>query len=347
MKCSNKIISLVCWATSLLLTAACHDDPTPTPDKASPTFIHVATKPMRIVGEQVPFAHTRADQPLPPEYENSIYTLTTLVFDAQEGVLRHFNLPDNQRKLYKFTNLQDANGNGLLTTTLSTEGFPVSEGNQYIVCLIANLSEKEVEEMIQSMMDDGTVFFDEFKNYEIPIPYVKTPGEGEEAELEAGHVRKIYMFGYYQGYVKEHTDIDISLGRIIARVEITFSFDANKPTPGKSLFIRLRNLEQTAHLFPTGKSPKKLQTISTYKVPLLGDLNNNTIFLYAAPSSASNEDESLCLDMWYEDDNLNPTEVDKKKTTASVCLCNDQPGVDNRNFQLNRNSTYRFNLNLK
>lgn len=346
MKYSDKIISFFVLVATLMLMA-CEGDTSPASTNASPALISVSTAPMTIVGEQVPYCDTRAAQSLPPEYENSIYSLAVLIFDVEEGVLRYFPIEDGQRKLYKYINLKDENGNGLLNTILSTEDFPVLEGDEYTVCLIANFTEEQVETMINSMLEDGTVFFDEFKNYSIQIPYVMTPGQGDDVGLEGGHVRDIYMFGYYQGEVSSHKDITISLGRIISRLEIAFSFDESKLNPNKSLYILLENLELKANLFPTGISPGEYVEQSAYEVPTLDELKNSTIYLYAAPNSALGEDKALCLKMWYEAKGLSSHEVEKLTPSATVHLCNDQPGVENRNYQLNRNCIYHFNLNLK
>lgn len=346
MKCSNKIITTVFLAASLLLMA-CGEDTFQACEDEAPAYIRVSTGPMTLVGEQVPYADTRADQSLPPEYENSIYSLTVLVFDVKEGVLGKFPVKDGQQKLYKYINLKDENGNGLLSTMLPTADFPVVEGEKYTVCLIANLTEEQVDAMIGSMLDDGTVFFDEFKKYSIQIPYVMTPGQGDDVGLEDGHVRDIYMFGYYQGEVSSHKDITISLGRIISRLEIAFSFDESKIQPNKSLYILLENLESKANLFPIGISPGEYVKQSAYEVPTLDELQNSTIYLYAAPNSALTEDKALCLKMWYADKGLSPGEVEQMEPNATVHLCNDQPGVENRNYQLNRNSVYHFNLHLK
>ncbi|EIY57706.1 hypothetical protein HMPREF1069_05021 [Bacteroides ovatus CL02T12C04] len=346
MKCFHYTISTVFLAASLLLTA-CEENTFQACEDEAPAYIRVSTAPMTLVGEQVPYADTRADQSLPPEYENSIYSLTVLVFDVKEGVLGKFPVKDGQQKLYKYINLKDANGNGLLNTTLPVEDFPVVEGEEYTVCLIANLTEEQVETMIGSMLEDGTVFFDEFKKYSIQIPYVTTPGQGDDAGLEAGHVRDIYMFGYYRGEVSSHKDITISLGRIISRLEIAFSFDESKLQQGKSLYILLDNLELRANLFPTGISPGEYVEQSAYEVQTLDELQNSTIYLYAAPNSAQTAAQALCLKMWYADKRLSPGEVERMEPNATVHLCNDQPGVENRNYQLNRNSVYHFNLHLK
>lgn len=342
----NKLVRFLAMPVVMLLWAACGEQDFLPEREDNSAVIHVSAAPMTIVGEQVPYCGTRAFQPLRPEYENSIYSLTVLIFDVAEGVLRHFPAEDGQRKLYKYMNLKNEHGDGLLNTTLPTEDFPVVAGTEYMVCLIANFSEEQVGEMISSMMDDGTVFFDEFKNYKVEMPYVLTPGEGEDEGLDAGHVRYIYMFGYYRGEVSSHDDITISLGRIISRLEIVFTFDESNLEKDKSLYVQLENLEQYAHLFPFGKSPGVYLEQGIYKVPTLDELKNSTIYLYAAPNSASEENDALCLNMWYVSGNLSLAEVGALEPNAVIHLCNDQPGVEDRNFQLNRNSVYRFNLNL-
>ncbi len=342
----NKLVRLLAITVSTLLLTACGKQDFSVDDEDDSALIRVSVTPITVVGEQVPYCGTRASQPLMPEYENSIYSLTVLVFDAREGVLRRFPADmDGQQKLYKYINLKDEHGNGLLNTVLSTEDFPVIQGLEYTVCLIANLSEKQTEEMITSLLDNGTVFLDAFKNYKIPIPYY-LPEPDDNTELEAGHVRDIYMFGYYQGEVSSHENITISLGRIISRLEIAFTFDSSQLLDDHSFYIRLENLESHAHLFPVGKSPGNHIEQEIHRMTTLEQLNS-TIYLYAAPNSALTENEALSLRMWYVSSDTGIEEVGKlPPPNAVVYLCNDQPGVHNRNFQLNRNSVYRFNLNL-
>ena len=67
------------------------------------------------------------------------------------------------------------------------------------------------------MMEDGTVFIHEFKEVSVAIPYVDSD---LDEHLEIGHVREIYMFGYYQGEVYSHKEISITLGRIISRLKV-------------------------------------------------------------------------------------------------------------------------------
>lgn len=341
MEMKNKylvFLSLI-WSVVLLL-AGCDKADTATDAEIRQTTLRITSAPMTIVGEQVPY-DTRASEPMLPDTENVIYSLAVLVFDQSEGVLHRF---EESGKHYKYINLKDENGNGLLSTELPIEGFPVQSGEEYMICLIANLSEGQVAEIIDSMMEDGTAFIHEFKEVTVGISYVAP--DQVDGQLETGHVREIYMFGYYQGEVKSHKTISITLGRIISRLEIAFTVD-RELDPDKTFYMRMNNLESHAHLFPIGRSPGKYAPTGISRVSSL-DSKRYTLYFYSAPNGALAENEALNLEVWYGDKNLTDFEslTTDNSGYARIYLCNDQPGVENRNYQLNRNSVYRFHIKL-
>lgn len=347
---------------ALLLAACTHEsDPTPAAGETHSVTLHVTTAPMQIVGEQVPY-DTRAANPLMPQYENSIYSLAVLVFDVAEGVLQPFPAQGiEEQKYYKYINLTDANGDGVLNTTLSLESLPVQDNLEYTICLIANLPEDQVREIITSRQDvGGAVYLREFKNAYVAIPYVENDHHPDG--LEIGHVESIYMFGYYEGVVtgltnsagQATTELSITLGRIISRLEMAFTVDEGVTLdPDKTFYCRMNRLESHARLFPTGVSPgadDPENLLIPGVISELSSLNNrqSTIYFYAAPHSAETEEEAMSLDLWYTERLTGPVTEDMLVAAphATIQLCNDQPGVEDRNFFLNRNSVYRFNFNL-
>lgn len=334
----NSILQIA--LSAIFLLAGCEKADTAADSDARHTTLRVTTVPMTIVGEQVPY-DTRASKPLNPEDENVIYSLAVLVFDESEGVLHKF---DKSGKYYKYIDLKDENGNGLLSTKLPIEDFPVQPDETYTICLVANLSEEQVEKIINDMMADGTAFIHEFEEVSVMIPYVAP--DKADGQLETGHVREIYMFGYYRGEVSAHGEISISLGRIISRLEIAFTID-KELDPKNTFYMRMNNLESHAHLFPIEKSPGKYALTGISRVSNL-DNKRYTLYFYAAPNSALDTTRALNLEVWYGPKDL----VDLNSITTrhmgytTIYLCNDQPGVENRNYQLNRNSVYRFNIKL-
>lgn len=328
--------------STLLLLVSCESAETAVDTEARPTTLRITTAPMAIIGEQVPY-NTRAGQPLNPESENVIYSLAVLVFDESEGVLHKF---DKSNKYYKYIDLRDENGNGLLSTELPIDGLPVQPDEKYTICLIANLSEEQVMKIINDMMEDGTAFIHEFKEATVAIPYVAP--DKADGQLETGHVRDVYMFGYYQGEVFTHQEISITLGRIISRLEIAFTVD-QEIEQGMTFYMRMNNLESYAYLFPIGKSPEEYAPTGISRVSSLEN-KQYTLYFYSAPNGASTERNALSLEVWYGPKDLTNIEDITNETVhagyAKIYLCNDQPEVANRNYQLNRNSVYRFNIKL-
>lgn len=351
----KQISILTIWVMALMAVSCQSEDPMTEAGSNQPV-LRITTAPMTIYGEQVPY-DTRATEPLYPEYENSIYSLAVLVFDVQEGVLQRFPAENAQSeaKYYKYTNLRDKNGAGLLNYTLKTEDFPVTEGVEYTVCLIGNLTEEAVADIVDGMLaNDGTAYLNEFKNVSVAIPYIRN--DNDPSGLKIGHVSDIYMFGYYEGVVKglknsagvETTELSITLGRIISRLEMVFTVDGSVTLDeDKTFYCRMNNLESHAHLFPTGVSPgaDDSSLIIPGVISELTSLNDgqSTIYFYAAPHSAETAEAAMSLDLWYTDKNANTSTLGDPH--ATIQLCNDQP-VDDRNYYLNRNSVYRFNFNL-
>lgn len=346
----NKYISLLTAALAALLLSACEQ----MEDAAQgvPATIKVTTAPMTIEGEQVPYG-MRATEPLMPEYENSIYSLAVLVFDKAEGVLHTFPAESAtaEPKYYKYINLRDANGNGLLSTTLPTTDLPVTAGYEYTVCLIANLAEEVVDSLVDRMfaMGGGAALLPEFKEMYVTIPYIMNDLSTDEDKAEMGHVSEIYMFGYYEGRVDNNAELSITLGRIIARLEVGLTVDADANTrEGYSYYCSLGNVESSARLFPTGVSPGFHLDDIFFAVPTLATAGRSTLYFYTAPSSAQTADDALTLKLWYAPEGLTEAQLRAQHPTpnAVVQLGNDRPGSSDRNYLLNRNSVYRFNLNL-
>lgn len=347
MKRYNSILQIL-----LLLLAGCERADNVVGADALTPVIRVTTAPMTIVGEQVPY-DTRASQPLNPEDENIIYTLAVLVFDTEEGVLHRFD-DKYGGKYYRYIDLRNAAGHGKLTTTLPIEGLPVRENVRYTICLIGNLQEERVQNIIDGMLeDDGTAFIHEFKKVRVNVPYANPE---TDAPLETGHVKEVYMFGYYQGMMppmvdgKEVQDISISMGRIISRLEVDIRVDENFLRKDYGFYMCMDNLESTAFLFPAANSPKEFVDTGIARSKNLDD-GQYTLYFYSAPNGAlTANDKPLTLSVWYAPDGLDvnaPTEIeDKSIGYAKIYLCNEKRGTENRNFQLNRNCVYRFRVNL-
>ena len=338
----NNILQIA--LSAIFLLAGCEKADTAADSDARHTTLRVTIVPMTIVGEQVPY-DTRASKPLNPEDENVIYSLAVLVFDESEGVLHKF---DKSGKYYKYIALKDENGNGLLSTKLPIEDFPVQPDETYTICLVANLSEEQVEKIINDMMADGTAFIHEFEEVSVMIPYV-TPDKAD-GQLETGHVREIYMFGYYEGVLPgTESGLSIYLGRIIARIEVNFTIDDPEDLK-KKFYIGLANMETKAYVFPGAQSPNAEDAWLDMK-PTERSEEIRTgacqFYFYAAPHSTDVSDKATRLQIWYVDEGTVPSD---DNVSATVLLCNnpDTKPEDamEGDYYLNRNSIYHVNIHL-
>lgn len=360
----SKIIQkagLLAAMAALLSLAACTDTELPaTTPVLSPT-LKVSVEPIRIYGEQVPY-DTRATVSLPTEKENSMFSLAVLVFDVKEGVLQRFSraTATTTDKYYKFINLTDTYGNGLLNVDLNTQDFPVETDEEYTVCLVANLPEDSVVNIVNDLMikGDGMAHLRDFKEVTVPIHYISKE-EAATGTLEEGHVSDLYMFGYYQGVVRKSdgtitNELNISLGRIISRLELAFTVDRSLLKPGYSFFGRMENVETTARLFPTGISPGIHYPDASIPLTRYSSIESGrtVIYFYVGPNSAQSLDQALRFRLWYlpadtPQSELNDLGRNRPETANAVIhLCNDSPGDAMSSFNLQRNSAYRFNLNL-
>ena len=286
--------------------------------------------------------NSRATMPMGPEMENCIRTLTVIQFD-EEGNMRQV---PSDGKYYRFSTWTNVlYPQGVMSLNLNYTDFYAGEST---ICLIANIPEEEIEKIIYK--DGNTsnpVNLNEFKKITVMMDYI-LPGQTGENEAEAGLMREIYMFGYYEGAVTEAQQLNIALARLVSRVDVAFSVaDGATWDPDKYIYLSMHNLERNVHLWPVLESENifwpdtepAIYPVNMAEAPE----QNRIIYFYSGPNSAANPSDATQLKVWYREKDA---VIDKNNPDAVIYLCNS-PFNENeadRNYQLNRNTFYRFNI---
>lgn len=226
-------IWFVCMAVALLLSA-CTDDDGPTV-KDEPTVvypeIHLG------VSEMTMTAVSRAVEPMSPDVEKYVRTIAVFEFD-NEGI------HDKSPQTYHFIdfvkgtvddalNVGDVKPTeyGIVETTLKAIQFKsYTDGT---ICLVANVTQEQVntfyDECKKSGQSYGRMTLDQFKTWALPFEYEQAEGDTYD-ETTAGHIKVMYMFGYYQGNIDPDTsgEIRVDLGRLASRLDITVVNDTGE-----------------------------------------------------------------------------------------------------------------------
>ena len=118
------------------------------------------------------------------------------------------------------------------------------------------MTEAQIADLI--LKDDGRtrVQLSDFRRKTVDIGNILTEEDGAGDRNEnIGHVKQIYMFGYYEGVLPgTESGLSIYLGRIIARIEVNFTIDDPEDLK-KKFYIGLANMETKAYVFPGAQSP--------------------------------------------------------------------------------------------
>ncbi len=299
---------------------------------------------------QVPYGYSRASESMKPEMENSLKTLAILQFDS-EGNLR--SELGSDEKPYRFVNLVSSDSpQGILSYTLTFEDDKFYAGSGCTLCILANIPETEVKKVVFKQDADGNLIntdFTTFKQQKIAIPYVTDPSADDSYGLQIGHVKNIYMFGEYDGEIAAGKTLNIGLGRMISRLQINIK-SKNAIPDGSHVYLGIANLEREAFFFHGASSPGNLfteatpfditsQTVNGQPVNLQDGV---TVYFYAAPRMASNQEDATSLNFWYTTQALS----DSSDPDYTLPLGNQQPGTGMGDYSLNRNTYYVFNLNL-
>lgn len=358
-----------------LLLSACTDDGGPTV-KDEPTVvypeIHLG------VSEMTMTAVSRAAEPMSPDVEKYVRTIAVFEFD-NEGI------HDKGLQTYHFIDFVagtvDSNTGvgdvvktdyGIVETTLKDIAF-----NSYTdgtICLVANVTQEQVNTFYDKCKESsgqsyGRMTLDQFKGWALKFDYEQAT-DGKYDETTAGHLKVMYMFGYYQGNIDpaKSGEIRVDLGRLASRLDITVVNETGEELK-KRLGYHFDNVCSSAYFFPikSGMPPTigagltrtiicagermegDTEDLSEKVQKTFPDKASHTRYFYVAAHSATGQDDATQLHLFYDRRIVNDDVADNTGS-VKVPLCNVHPSeADNvpNGYSLSRNTRYHFTIRLK
>lgn len=367
-------IWFVCMAVALLLLA-CTDDGNPTVED-EPTVvypeIHLG------VSEMTMTAVSRAAEPMSPDVEKYVRTIAVFEFD-NEGI------HDKGSQTYHFIDFVagTVDGNtgvgdvektdyGIVETTLTDIAF-----NSYTdgtICLVANVTQEQVKTFYDKCKESsgqsyGRMTLDQFKGWALKFDYEQAT-DGKYDETTAGHLKVMYMFGYYQGNIDPATsgEIRVDLGRLASRLDITVVNETGEELT-KRLGYHFDNVCSSAYFFPikSGMPPTigagltrtvicageqmegDAEDLSEKVQKTFPDKASHTRYFYVAAHSATGQNDATQLHLFYDRRIVNDDVADNTGS-VKVPLCNVHPSEADHvpnGYSLSRNTRYHFTIRLK
>jgi hypothetical protein len=221
---------------------------------------------------------------------------------------------------------------GVLSTTWSPSSLKaVAAGGT--ICLVANVYESGVTKDA-NYWDTNLPNFESSPTHLLTLPLTTASGS-------AGlYSSKMYMFGYYKGAITDGMSLNIQLGRIASCMKVVIKTTTTNTYSVSS--VAIKNAVLTSRYYPSTDTNDL-----TY-----GDFTDT---FTTALSVTSSNPQTL---YYYTAENMNPTEAHRTSVTinskhgtttnnVTVDLGTDSPSVTtNRNYSLNRNNIYTFNIVL-
>lgn len=291
-------------------------------------------------------ADTRATSPRIPDVENLIYDVWILQYTKDAG----FALL-SQKHVYHLNT--DA------TTGSTSLSWPSSEvsflGMDSYICVIANRNPGNPTQDRTAIYDseEDALNADIFSNFKSTL--VTVPIEG----INEGTVDQILMCGYWEGKPTEGASINVTLGRMIARLNVTITNSASnsfsvdtKNNLDRRLTIKLQNVPTKTYLFPSVDAAPLDATYDGYNYITLKEdevviSKGKSIsrYYYVAPNYCTTEEGATNFYFQYNNNKTTSSVLDLK--SATIVLGTDAPGTSNRDLNLYHNTIYNFTITLK
>jgi len=337
-----RYLSGVGLATLMLSLAACQDDESVMMPDDTPFRVNIGVIPLQ--GMEVPFdGPSRAFNPMTPDKENKIKSLSVIQFDS-EGNLR--KLDGDKRYLFQdLYSVTNPNGISRVTNSDMPSLEKLKAEKVTRTCIIANIDEPTLRSYLFPRGTDDPVNLTEFLNIKFRLPFVTPADIKEDESKELGHVNDVYMFGDYEGIVPKE-GFTIGLGRIVSRMEVHLTHeDGSDFKPTDKFYAAVDHMESSAYFSPARNSPH--DHYADAKPYLLDEQHisqqtgGGMVYLYAGPH-VGQVDVPTRLRVWCVDTELAGDYVPTFDDECGEVILGDSP--DTKNYNLNRNTIYRFEV---
>jgi len=384
MKNLTHTILLACAAAAMSL-AACDSG---LEEPAAPREGSVCYPNLRISVSEMTMAMdngSRALTPMSPDNEKYVTSLAIFEFN-NEG------LHDQSESSYHFIDFLEGTvdgmaGVGIIKPTqygiveTSLAGISLQNHSNGTICCVANVSKEQVSDLYKNSEKQGHSYgrltLDYFKSWALPFEYETTTDIVDEEskadavydETTAGHLKTMYMFGFYQGKIEASapTDIWVDLGRLASRLDITVINETGRDIEER-LGYHFDNVCSSAYFFPIKMSmPPKIGAGMTRTLickgpwPLEGEVTpvektfpkgaTHTRYFYAAAHSAKDKSEATSLHLFWNSRVVGDgSQLDEGGSAVIIPLSNvpdPEAATVPNGYSLSRNTRYHFTIHLR
>lgn len=363
------ITAIICGLAVCLAACTDRQDEVPSAEaKLVKVSLNLEAQPMETMAENT---YSRSTVPMAPELENPMKSIAVLQFDSEGNMLQV-----NGNSYFHYIDLTSGGSSvGQTTTQLDVDLFALNDTR---VCVIANVDEQRVQELLRHDTENRNKLWSEFRLSTIEIPYILTDETGDKTRV--GHVEEIFMYGQYEGDINEQgmavsgihsKQLSIVMARIISRMEMFIKLGENVRIPDRyRIYLGFTGIEKSAYLVP-GVANYITEYVHNHVVLLPSERTDlirsngttgTTFYFYLAPHLVvqDHRDRVTKFIIWcVDDDDDDPAKLVINDGTdnipnpdynhAEILMCNDplgeNPNVEG-SFWLNRNSLYHVNITL-
>lgn len=380
----RSIYALAAAALAAAGLAACSADEPEQPADGQPEIVtprlHISVADMEMEAE------TRAASPMSPDIEKYVKRIAIFEFD-NEGM--HINGPNT----YHFVDFTKGTIDGLPGPKGSIVSEPIPDGiveatldgltfesyEDGMICVVANVTEEDVDNLYRDYKEEdqteGRLIYDRFKYWSLKFNYEDDDQlrEYDYFESNSGHIKEMYMFGYWKGKIEAATvnATPIDLGRLASRLDITIVNETGRDID-KRFGYHFDNVCDSAYFFPMkmSMSPKRgagksRTVICTGVNDPLQDLkiepgvvvpetfaqgDSHTRYFYVAAHSAKNYDEATKLHLFWNSRINNCPKQDEGGWEGWIPMCNLRPDIApdvTNGYSLSRNTRYHFTIRVR
>lgn len=322
----KKTIALALWLTVSLYCWVCcvADGDADLSETAVPAPVSVTlnVSPAPLAGE----ADVRATTPMDPDVENLIYDLWVIQF-TDEGSYALFASAQHLRT-------DVTTGNASASETVSLLPLPG------YVCVVANRNAGDATQDYGALFDEG----DDASNYQTLEEFSKALVTVDVAALNlgAGVAGKMLMCGYWQGTPSAQQSLNITLSRMMTRLNITVtnSTGSGLNATNTKLTFTLQNAPQRTYLFPSVNA-EALDATKAANYTTLSDAGISLSY-----GSSAKRYYYICPNYCTSETGATKLVISNKTKSRDVVLGTDAPGTSNRDLNLYHNTIYTFTITM-